>query len=153
MTVDLPTNKRKKKEYIPPLVPSEHYACFGGSFNLINSFNFFFLQYSSIWLCNGRWCHIEWNTKKSKHRCYFLSFVVLCIFLDCIVWMKGNFMVIISRHQPPLDSLNRHHRWCRWIFAASIFWRCLHAISLHIHLAVSAACRRYVISCFSGPHK
>lgn len=99
--------------------------------------------------------HFNENTKKSKPRCYFLSSVVLCIFLVCVVWMKEKKIVaIILRHRQPLHSLNHHRVWCRWIFAASFLfflfcffyfnaqWWCLHAISLHIHPQISAAWRR-----------
>lgn len=86
------SNKQKKNNTFLLFVPSEQKPHLGGNvINLITASIFFFPQ-MLIYLTMQQEMmpHFNENTKKSKPRCYFLSSVVLCIFLVCVVWMKGN---------------------------------------------------------------
>lgn len=110
--------------------------------NLINSFYVFPQKSSSDWLCSGRWCHIFMKTQRNqKPRCYFLSAVVLCIFLVCVVWMKGNFVDNIPSPAAPWLSKPSHLIQVD-LCCIHFFQRCcLHVISLHINSQIGAAWR------------
>lgn len=155
--------RQTDKKYIPPFVPSELNTYLGGDIiNLINSFCIFIFIFPEIFIyLTLRWemmSHFNENTKKSKPRCYFLSSVVLCIFLVCVVWMKEKFVAIILHHRQPLDSLN-HHVWRRWILAASFSFIlmfsggiCMPFLYISTHRSVQHGSICY-ISCFSRPHR
>lgn len=121
----------------------------------------------------------EKHKEIEKPRCYFLSSVVLCVFffLVVVVRMKGNSVRIIPSPAAPRPptlpprlplTLLTATSWRGWIFAANpvigfcfLFfslddvrrWRLACRFSYISSRQISAAWRRYVISCFSGPRQ
>lgn len=121
----------------------------------------------------------EKHKEIEKPRCYFLSSVVLCVFFfsSCCCSnerkLGENYSITSSPSPshtstpPPLDSLNRHVltrvdlccKSCYWFlfFFFSLDdvrrWRLACRFSYISSRQISAAWRRYVISCFSGPRQ
>lgn len=166
-------HNKETNNNIPPFVPSEQNASPGGSIiNLINSFCFCFSSSTPLsdYAMGGDVTFERKKTqRKSEPRCYFLSSVVLCIFLVfvCFEWKENlwcRFTPLPFRHQqPPLTLTGSHVDLC-WIHCLCFFLMfgsgVLHAtppqnppLFTHPLTDLRSSMAPYVIFCFSGPHR